>query len=105
MGRSPTPLWSPSPYAEAKANDEANILAEANILDEAESNGSPGYIMMDSEDDHLHGYATPVLLGPNLFLRISPYGGLVCPICPNHRAHGWSKADARAHVLPRAHAP
>ena len=79
----------------------ANILADA----EFESDGSLGYIMMESEDDHLHGYATPVLPGPNLFLRVSPYGGLVCPICSNHKAHGWIEADARAHVLARAHAP
>ena len=78
----------------------ADILAEA----EAESNGSLSYVMMDSKDDRLHGYATPILLGLNLFLRVSPYGGLVCPVCPNRKAHGWSEADARAHVLVRAHA-
>jgi len=73
----------------------ANILANA----EFESDGSPGYVTTDSEDDHLHDYATPILLGPNLFLRISPYGGLVCPICPNRKARGWIEAKARAHVL------
>jgi hypothetical protein len=113
----------PSPSAEAddeadddaEADNEADILANAkavavavaNILANAkfESDGSPSYIMADSEDDCLHGYATPVLPGLNLFLRISPYGGLVCPICHNHKARGWIKADARAHVLARAHAP
>ena len=79
----------------------ANILAEA----EFEPVGSPGYVMTDLEDDRLHGYATPILPGPNLFLHISPYGSLVCHVFPNHKAHGWSKADTRAHVLARAHAP
>ena len=85
--------------AEAKA--VADILADA----EFESDGSPSYVTMDSEVDRLHGYATPILLGPKLFLRISPYGSLVCPICPNYKAHDWIKADAREHVLARAHAP
>jgi hypothetical protein len=40
-----------------------------------------------------------------MFLHVSQYGDLVCPICPNHKAHGWIEADARAHVLARAHAP
>ena len=79
----------------------ANILADA----EFESDGSLGYVMMDSEDDHLHGYTTPVLLGQNLFLCIGPYGSLVCFICPNRKARGWLEADARAHVLVRTHAP
>ena len=79
----------------------ADILADV----EFESDGSLGYVMTNSEDDHLHGYATPVLLVPNLFLRVSPYGGLVCPVCPNCKAHGWIEADARVHVLVRAHAP
>ena len=79
----------------------ADILAEA----EFESDGSPGYVTTDSEDDRLHGYATHVLLGPNLFLHVSPYGGLVCPVCPNRKACGWIKANARAQVLARAHAP
>ena len=60
---------------------------------------------MDSKDDHLHGYTMPVLLGLNLFLHISPYGGLVCPIYPNHKARGWIEAIARTHVLARSHAP
>ena len=79
----------------------ADVLADA----EFESDGSLGYVMMDSKDDHLHGYITPVLLGLNLFLRVSPYGGLVCPVCPNRKAHGWIEADARVYVLARAHAP
>ena len=85
--------------AEAKA--VADILADA----EFESDGSPSYVTMDSEVDRLHGYATPILLGPNLFLCMSLYGCLVCRVCPNYKAHGWSEADARAHVLARAHAP
>ena len=115
MGGSPAPSWSPSPSTEAEiddeakaeADDETDILAKAmaDILVEAVSNGSLGYVTMDLEDDRLHGYSMPVLLGPNLFLRISPYGDLVCPICPNCKAHGWSEADARVHVLARAHAP
>ena len=109
VGGSPTPSRSPSPSTEAEANDEADILGEAdtmaNILAKAKSDGSLGYVTMDLEDDHLHGYATPVLLGQNIFLRISPYGSLVCFICPNCKARGWIKADARAHVLARAHAP
>ena len=70
-----------------------------------ESEGSLGNITMDSDDDHLHGYPTPVPAGLNLFIRASPFGGLVCPICPNHKARDWIDADARAHVLVRAHAP
>jgi hypothetical protein len=109
MSRSP----SPSTDTKAEANDEAEAMADdeadngANILAnaEAESDGSLGYIMTDSEDDHLHGYATPILLGPNLFLRVSPFAGLVCPVCPNRKACGWIEADARAHMLARAHAP
>ena len=85
----------------AKAEAMANILADA----EFESDGSPGYVTMDSKDDRLHGYAMPILLSLNLFLRIGPYGCLVCPVCPNRKARGWIKADARAHVLARAHAP
>jgi hypothetical protein len=85
--------------AEAKA--VADILAEA----EFEPDGFSGYITMDSKDNRLHGYAMPILLGLNLFLHVIPYGGLVCPVCPNHKAHGWIEADARAHVLERAHAP
>jgi hypothetical protein len=82
VGGSPAPSWSPSPSieandeVEAEANDEADIMAMADILAEAEfeSDGSPGYVTMDSEDDHLHSYAVPILLGSNLFLRVSPYG-------------------------------
>ena len=85
----------------AKAEAMANILAEA----DAESDDSLGYVMMDLEDDRLHGYTMPVLLGSNLFLRVNPYDGLVCPICPNHKARGWSEDDARVIVLVRAHAP
>ena len=59
---------------------------------------------MDSEDDRLHSYAMPILLGPNLFLRVSPYGGLVCHVYPNHKAHGRIEADAMVHGLARAHA-
>ena len=109
MGGSPTPSLSPLPSTEA--NNEVNILAKAeamaNILAEAdaESDDSLGYVMMDLEDDHLHGYTMPVLLGSNLFLRVNPYDGLVCPICPNRKVCGWSEADARAHVLARAHGP
>jgi hypothetical protein len=101
----------PGPLAIAEANNEADILAEAEAvadilaMADAESDGSLGYIMMDLEDDCLHGYTTPILPGPNLFLRVSSYGSLVCPACPNRKAHGWIKADARAHVLARAHAP
>ena len=84
-----------------EAEAVADILANA----ELESDGSPGYVMMDSEDDRLHGYAMPILSVLNMFLQISLYGGLVCPICTNRKAHGWSKADTRAHVLARAHAP
>jgi hypothetical protein len=81
---------------DAEADNEADILANAkamavaNILANAkfESDGSPSYIIADSEDDRLHNCATPVLLGSNLFLRISPYGDLVCPVCPNHKARG-----------------
>jgi len=72
---------------------------------EAESDGSLSYITIDSEDERMYGYAMPFTLGPNLFLHISPYGGLVCPVCPNRMAHGWLEADARAHMLARAHAP
>ena len=72
---------------------------------EVQSDGFLGYVMMDLEDDHLHGYTMPVLLGPNLFFHASPYGGLVCPVCPNREACGWYEANARAHVLARAHAP
>ena len=97
------------PSVEVEANAEADILAKAeamaNILAEAESDGSPGYVTMDSEDDCLHSYAMPILPGPNLFLHVSPYGGLVCPVCPNCKARGWSEVDARVHVLARAHAP
>jgi len=109
VGGSATPSWSPSPFVEA--NDEANNLAEAEAMAdilaeaEAESDGSPGYVTMDSEDDRLHGYTTHVLSDLNLFLHVSTYGGLVCPVCPNHKACGWSEANARAHVLARAHAP
>ena len=109
VGGSPTPSWSHSPSTEA--GDEADILAEAKAVAdiladvEFEFNGSPGYDMMGLEDDLLHGYATPVLPGPNMFLRISPYGILVCLICPNLKACGWIEADAKAHVLARAHAP
>ena len=78
----------------------ADILADT----EFESDGSLGYVTMDLEDDRLHGYAMPVLPGPNLFLHVSPYDSLVCPVCPNHKACGWSEADARAHGLARAHA-
>ena len=57
--------------AKAKADDEADILAKAeavvDILAEAESDGSPGYVMMASEDDCLHSYATPILPVLNLF--------------------------------------
>ena len=58
----------------------AEAEAVADMLAEAKSNGSSGYITTDSEDDHLHSYATPVLSGPNLFLYVIPYGGLVCPV-------------------------
>ena len=119
MGGSPAPSQPPSPSAEAndkakaevEANDEADILAKAEAVADiladtkVKSDGSLGYVTTDSEDDHLHGYATPILLALNLFLCVSPYGGLVCPICSNHKAHGWIEADARAHVLARAHAP
>ena len=92
---------------EAKA--EADILAKAmaDILAnaEVESDGFPGYVTMDSENDCLHSYATPILPGPNLFLHVSQYGSLVCLVCPNRKAHGWIKANARAHMLARAHAP
>ena len=87
------------PLTSTEANDKADILAEAkamaDILAEAEfeSNGSPGYITIDSEDDRLHGYTTLVLPGPNLFLSVSPIGGLVCPVCPNRKAHGWIEAN------------
>ena len=47
----------------------------------------------------------PVLSGSNLFLHVNLYGGLVYPVCPNHMAHGWIRAHARAHVLTREHAP
>ena len=47
----------------------------ANILAKAKSDGSPGYVTMESKDDRLHGYAMPVLLGSNLLLRVSSYGG------------------------------
>jgi hypothetical protein len=87
--------------AEAEAVAMVNILADT----EFESNGSPGYVTMDSKDDHLHVYATPILLRLNLFLRVSSYGGLVCLVCPNRKACGWIKANARAQVLARAHAP
>jgi len=109
VGGSPAPSQSLLPSIEA--DDEADILAEdeamADILVEAEfeSDGYLDYVTTDTKADRLHGYATFVLLGPNLFLHVSPYGGLVCPICPNHKAYGWIEADARAHVLVRAHAP
>jgi hypothetical protein len=100
---------------EAEVDDKANILADAeakvmavaDILSntEFESDGSPVYVTMDSKNDRLHGYAMPVLSGLNLFLRVSPYGNLVCPVCPKRKAHGWIEANARAHVLARAHAP
>jgi len=113
VGGSPTPSRSlmlateADDEAEAEANDVAELKAddEADILAEAESDGSPGYVTTDSEDDRLHRYATPVLSGPNLFWHVSLYGGMVCPICSNRKARGWSKADARAHVLARAHTP
>ena len=57
---------------------------------------------MDSNDDRLHGYPMPVPMGLNLFMHASPFGGLVCPVCPNHMPHGWNEADARAHVLAKA---
>ena len=79
----------------------ADILADA----ETESDGSLGYTTIDSEDDRLRSYAMPVLLGLNLFLCVSPYGALVCPVYPNHKARGWIEADARVLVLARAHAP
>jgi hypothetical protein len=69
MGGSPAPSRSLSPSAKAKAkaddeakaeaddeaNDEAEAMVVANILANAKvkSNGSPGYIMMDSKDDPL----------------------------------------------------
>jgi hypothetical protein len=97
VGRSPTPSQSPSPSteAEAKADGKADTLAKAEAVadiwteDEAESDGSPGYVMMDLEEDHLHGYAMPALLGPILLLRVSLYGSFVCPVYPNHKSHGW----------------
>ena len=62
-------MWYPSPSAEAdneteaEADDEAKAEAEADILVGAEfkSDGSPGYVTTDLEDDRLHGYAMPVL--------------------------------------------
>ena len=72
---------------------------------EPESDGSPGYLTTDSNDDRLHGYATPVAQGPNLFIRTSPWGGLVCPVCPNRKPRGWDRNDARQHVLSQAKVP
>ena len=107
--RSPSPSTEEEADNEAETDDEVDILAEAvaDIMAEAEakSNGSPGYIMTDLKDDRLHSYAMPVLLGLNLFLCISLYDGLVCPVYTNLKAHGWIEADTRAHVLVRAHAP
>jgi hypothetical protein len=60
---------------------------------------------MDSDDDRLHGYQTPFTPGPNLFMRVSLYGSLVCPVCPNRMAHGWLEVDARAYMLAKAHVP
>jgi hypothetical protein len=37
-------------------------------------------ITMDSEDDHWHEYATPVLERQKLMIRTSRYGLLVCPL-------------------------
>jgi len=121
MGGSPTPSRSPSPSVEAEADDKAVMLVEveavADILAEAEamadilakakfkSDGSPDYVTTDLEGDHLHGYVMPILLGLNLFLHVSPYHGLVCPVCPNRKAYGWSDADARVHVLATAPTP
>ena len=79
---------------------EAKVVADTSAEAEFESNDSLSYVTTNSEDDRLHGYATPILLGLNLFLRVSPYGGLVCPVYPNHKAHGWIMADAKVHVTP-----
>ena len=42
-----------APSPSTKANDEANSEAKADI--EAESDSSPGYVTIDSEDYRLHG--------------------------------------------------
>ena len=68
----------------------------------AESNGSQGNIMMDSDDDGLHGYPMPVPMGWNLFIHASLFGSLVSPVCPNRMPCGWNKVDARAYVLLKA---
>jgi hypothetical protein len=83
---SPPPSWSPSPSTGAVG----------------ESKGSPGNIMIDSANDHLHDYPTPISMGPNLFIHTSPFGGLLCPVCPNRMPCGWNEANARAHVLAKA---
>ena len=84
---------------------EAKVVADTSAEAEFESNDSLSYVTTNSEDDRLHGYATPILLGLNLFLHVSPCGDLVCLVYPNHKAHGWIEADPRAHVLARAHTP
>jgi hypothetical protein len=68
----------------------------------AKSNSSPRNITTDFDDDRLHSYPTPVPAGQNLFIRTSPFGGLVCHACPNRMPRGWNEADARAHVLAKA---
>jgi hypothetical protein len=70
---------------------------------EAESDGSLGYIMTDSDDDRLDEYPTPIPMGLNLFIYASLLGGLVCPVYPNRMPRGWNKADTRVHVLAKAH--
>ena len=54
---------------------------------------------MDSEDDHRHGYATPVPEGQKLMIRASHYGLLVCPFCPESAPYGWTQSIVREHVL------
>ena len=54
------------------------------------------------DDHHLHAYPMPIPMGLNLFICTSPFGSLVCPVCPNCMSYGWNDATTRAHVLAKA---
>jgi hypothetical protein len=90
-----TPLFLLAHVVSGSHVSSRSHLASAKDMSES----SPVYITTDSEDDHRHGYTTPIPESQKPMIRASCYGLLVCPLCPESAPRGWTQSIIREHVL------
>ena len=95
-------MWTPL-FLLAHVMSESHVSSPSRLASAEDMfERSSSCITMDSEDDHQHGYETPVPESQKLMIRASRHGLLVWPLCLESVARGWTQSIFKVHVLASA---